>query len=428
MKRIKYLVGHPYSRGVFFVTAGAMVGNISNYLFHVIGGRYLGPSLYGSLASLVSLLYIVSILIGVFSMVALRELTKLWARGEKSKFYLLLKSFFSFFILCGIILFLIFFFASPFIADYLNLQNNSFVFLIAIIGLLSAMSCVFGVFQRATLRFKEFSFFNAACSVVKIIFVFLTWYFNFLILGMLWAIILSSLVYFFLSIFDFYFFFKRKPADLKKTAQFKFSPKSFLKKSSFVLMSNLGMIGFLTSDTILVKHFFSSLESGLYAGTAVMGRVILFATGPLLTVMMPLIIKRREKQEDFKKIFFLTLFLVFLASSVLLLFYTFFPKIIISLFYGNKYLKAQSFLPLFGIYMLFYTLSNVFVVYYIAMEKRKTLFLPLIGAGLQIILINLFHKTLFQVIEVSTLCAGLLLAAFLLKFILSENNNEKIQR
>ena len=426
MKRIKYLVNHSYSKSVFFVTAGAMVGNVSNYLFHVIGGRYLGPSLYGSLASLISLLYIVSILTGVFTTVTLRELTKLWTRGEKSKFYLLLKSSFSFFILCGILLFLIFFFASPFIADYLNLQNNSFVFLIGVIGFLSAVSCVFGAFQQATLRFKQFSFFTSIASFAKIVFVLLNWYFNFLIFGMLWAIILSSLAYFFLNVFDLYIFFKKKPVDFKKPTGFKFSPKSFFKKSSFVLMSNLGMTGFLTSDTILVKHFFSPSESGLYAGTAVMGRVILFITGPLLVVMMPLIIKRREKQEDFKKIFFLTLFLVFFVSSVLLLFYTFFPKIIISLFYGNKYLEAQFFLPLFGIYILFYTLSNVFVVYYIAMEKRKTLFLPLIIAALQIILINLFHKTLFQVIKASIFCPALLLAVFLIKFIRDERKNEKI--
>ena len=427
MKRIKYLIGHPYSRGVFFVTAGAMVGNISNYLFHVIGGRYLGPSLYGSLASLVSLLYIVSILIGVFSMVALRELTKLWARGEKSKFYLLLKSFFSFFILCGIILFLIFFFASPFIADYLNLQNNSFVFLIAIIGLLSAVSCVFGIFQQATLRFKQLSFFSAATSIFRIILVLLTWYFNFLIAGMLWAMIISSVLYFLLSAFDIYRFSKRKIVKLKETIQLDFSLKNFLKKSSIILIASLGMNGFLTSDTILVKHFFPSLESGLYAGVAVMGRVILYASGSLMTVMMPFIIKRREEKRNFKKIFFLNFGLVFLSSISLCFIYSFFPKIIILLFYGDKYLKSLPFLPCFAVYMLFYTLAGVFGTYYVAMEERKILLFPFFAAGLQIILINLFHKTLFQVIKVSTFCAALLFAVFLIKFIIGERKNEKIQ-
>jgi len=244
---------------------------------------------------------------------------------------------------------------------------------------------------------------------------------------MLWAIIISSALYFLLNAFDVYRFSKRKIMKLKKEIQFDFSLKNFLGKSSIILIANLGMTGFLTSDTILVKHFFPSLESGLYAGVAVMGRVILYASGSLMTVMMPFIIKRREKQEDFKKIFFLTFGLIFLSSTSLFFIYCFFPKIIILLFYGDKYLDALPFLPLFSVYMLFYTLAGVFGTYYVAMEERKILLFPFFAAGLQILLINLFHKTLFQVIKVSTFCAALLLAVFLIKFIIGERKNEKVQ-
>lgn len=432
MKKISnyYLTAknHPYTKGVFFVAAGSLVGNLSNYLFHVIGGRYLGPLMYGGLASLISLLYIVSIFAAVFSTAALRELTKLWARGERDKFYLLFRSLFSFFTIGGATLFLTFFLGSPFITNYLSLKSSSFVFLVGIIGFLTMVSFLFGAFQQATLRFKEFSFFNAAASLAKIIFVFLTWCFNLLISGMLWAIILSVLLYLLLSVFDFYLFAKRNLEKVKIENQPVFSLKNFLKKSSFVLVAQLGMTGFLTSDIILVKHLFPSLESGLYAGVAVMGRVILFATGPLLIVMMPFVVKRKEQKQNFRKIFFLTLFLVFLCSMALLVVYSFFPKIIIMLFYGSRYLKALPLLPLFSIYMLFYTLSNVFATYYIAMEEKKILFLPLGGAGLQIVLINLFHQSLAQVINISTLCSALLLASFLIKFISSEKGYEKIQR
>jgi len=420
MNKIKNLVYHPYTKGIFFVTTGNIVVNICTYFFHLIGGRYLGPSGYGSLASLVSLLYLISILTGVFSTTALRELTKLWARKEKNKFYFLLKSFFSFFTAWGVALFLMFFLLGAFIANYLNLESKNFVYLMGMIGFLSMINSPWSVFQQATLRFKVLSFLNAFISVLKLIFVFLTWYLNLQIYGMLGAMILSSIVYFFLSLCDFLLFVKKNFQKGAQKEQIRFSPLKFLKESSFILAANLGMTGFLTSDTILVKHFFPPIESGLYAGVAVMGRVILYATGSLMTVMFPFLIKRRVQKTNYRKIFFFTFGLVFFGSLFLVLLYNFFPKIIVLLFYGGKYLDALPYLPPFSLYMLFYTLSGVFGTYFVSMEEKKILLLPSVAAFAQVVLIYLFHQNLYQIIKASIFCTALLLGVFLVKFVMME--------
>lgn len=407
---------HSYTRGVFFVTVGSLVVNVTNYLFHVVGGRYLGPSLYGGLASLISLLYLVSILSNVFSTTALRELTKLWARGAREKFLSLFKSLFAFFTIVGFLLLFIFSLGSPFVSQYLSLENGAFTVFVGLIGFFFMVNSLFGAFQQATLRFSRFSMFNAAAAALKILLVFLTWRLNLLIFGMLGSILISLLFYFVLSLHDYYFFVKKEKLRVKRGPG-GFSLQQFLKKTRYVLMASLGMTSFLSLDTILVKHFFSVTASGLYSGVAVMGRVIHFFSWPLLIVMMPFIIKKREQKKDFKKFFFLTLVLVLLGSTVLLIFYRLFPSIVILLFYGERYLQARPLLPLFALYMLFYTLANVFVSYYVAMEEKEILFLPLIGALVQIVLINLFHTSLVQVIKISILCVSLLLVAFLVLFI-----------
>lgn len=59
---IKNLLKHPLFSGSFVMIAGSMAINVVNYIYHLLMGRILGPVDYGTLASVYSLLYIVTII------------------------------------------------------------------------------------------------------------------------------------------------------------------------------------------------------------------------------------------------------------------------------------------------------------------------------------------------------------------------------
>ena len=50
-------------------------------------------------------------------------------------------------------------------------------------------------------------------------------------------------------------------------------------------------------DVILVKHYFSADEAGHYAALSQLGKIIIFGTGAIASVMFPLVVERFEKHE-----------------------------------------------------------------------------------------------------------------------------------
>src|SRR3989344_3766281 len=62
MKLINKLINHPLFSGSAIMFVGSMGANAINYLYHLIMGRLLGPVEYGVLASLYSIMYLISII------------------------------------------------------------------------------------------------------------------------------------------------------------------------------------------------------------------------------------------------------------------------------------------------------------------------------------------------------------------------------
>jgi len=59
-KKIIYLIKHPLFSGSAVMIIGTNITNVINYLYHVFMGRILGPAGYGEMASLFSLLILIS--------------------------------------------------------------------------------------------------------------------------------------------------------------------------------------------------------------------------------------------------------------------------------------------------------------------------------------------------------------------------------
>jgi len=64
-----------------------------------------------------------------------------------------------------------------------------------------------------------------------------------------------------------------------------------------------------------------------------------------------------------------------------------------------------------GIFILFYTLSNILVNFSLSLGRIKVVWLPLLAAILQILALWFWHRNLLQVIQVSLVLTMLLFFA-----------------
>ena len=178
-----------------------------------------------------------------------------------------------------------------------------------------------------------------------------------------------------------------------------------------------GLISFISSDVILVKHFFDPVQAGLYAGLSLIGRIVFFVSAPIGTVMFPIIVQKHSKGVNFGNTFKIAIVLVLAPSICISLFYFFFPKFSVLFFLKNPaYLGISPLLGLFGFYITFYSILYLFANFYLSIKKTK-IYLPVLTvAFLQIVLIIFYHSNFLQIIMISFVLILVLLSGFLLYY------------
>jgi len=220
----------------------------------------------------------------------------------------------------------------------------------------------------------------------------------------------SSFVNLFISSIPFKNYFSLPNSKKEKFGDF----GAMVKFSLPVLVSNISFISLYSLDIILVKHFFSPLEAGLYSSVSILGKIIFWFSSPIVTAIYPILSKRQSEKRNYFSILLLAIFFIGLASLSLVLVYKFFPELMINLLFGEKYLQAKVFLAPFAVFIFFHTLANALVSAYLSLSLTKPVALAASAAVFQGVLIIFFHESLSQVILISQVVCGILLASLLL--------------
>ncbi|MFA4952588.1 MAG: oligosaccharide flippase family protein, partial [Candidatus Pacearchaeota archaeon] len=154
----------------------------------------------------------------------------------------------------------------------------------------------------------------------------------------------------------------------------------------------------LSYDIILAKAFFSSEIAGRYAALSMIGKIIFFGTMAVSKTMFPLTSEKKYKKENtsnlFKKSFLAVAFLCLVAIFT----YALFPNLIINLLYGEQYLELSPFLFYLGISFSLLALTNLVLVYNLSTNSIKKPFYLFILFALGVVLLFLFHSTIFEYI------------------------------
>lgn len=403
-RKLSNLIKHPLFAGSAVMVFGSNAVNFLNYLYHLIIGRLLGPSSYGELASLISLMGLLGILPGSITTVIIKFVSSAKEDKETSKLisWLRVKI-----LQLSFVFFLSIILISPFTAAFLHISNKIYFYLIAISFLFSLQSGLLKSILQGLLKFKETVISTLGETGSKLILSVSLIFLGLHLFGAMIGIVVSAVLGWIIT--THYLKFKKnkkieKPANIKSMFIFTFP----------VVIYSLAITSLYSSDLLLVKHFFSSHDAGIYASLSTLGKIIFFGTGPIASVMFPLVSKRQAKGENYRKIFIYS----FLATALLALFILFIywqaPQFAIYLLYGKAYLEGSNLLVWFGIFITLFTLASLIISYGLSLGRTAVVIFPFFAAIFQIILIWLFHQNLFEVILVSVVVTGLLLISLLI--------------
>ncbi|MCJ7472795.1 MAG: oligosaccharide flippase family protein, partial [Actinobacteria bacterium] len=240
--------------------------------------------------------------------------------------------------------------------------------------------------------------------------------------GAIFGFTLATLFSYFLIFFPLKSILRVKNSeDIKSSIDI----KKFYKDMFFILISTILISLFSYTDIILVKHFFSSYETGYYSAAAQIGRIILFFPGAVSLVIFPRFSEKFARKEKNQGTLIKSLAIVFIISAFFLVFYFLWPELIVRVIYGSVYSDAAGLVFRYGIFMTLVSLIYVQVYYFISIEKFWYLIYFFLIIIEQIILIWVFNDSIDSILLILIINSVIL---FLFNILLIFVNNRRTKK
>lgn len=414
---IKKLLKSDLTRGSLIVFIGSTFGSFLNYLYHVLTGRLLVPESYGLLESFIIISYYLSVVMGAFFLSTVKVISTL----EDHEVAETVKDIEKKSIKLSLVLWLMFLAMFPLIGSYLKVNQFGLYLFFSLQILFSILPSVYGAVLNSKLKFFENTLVGLSVSVTKIVFVAALIPIGLGLFGAMGSFIVSGLVS---TVLGYYLIAKYWPHTSKLRTKINLKI-NFWRYSLLGLMVNLAITSIYSTDVLMVRHYFEPVQSGLYAAVSILGRIIFFATGPVVLVVFPLFAKNHDNVKNLKNIFLGAFGLITFASIAGVVFYNFFPDFIVNILYGNNYSGASTFLPWFSVFIAIYSVFNLIIQMLLAIGSKLSAWISGAVAVAQIALIFWQHESINQIItnSVISLSLGLILAIFFAIKVLNVKNN-----
>lgn len=152
-------------------------------------------------------------------------------------------------------------------------------------------------------------------------------------------------------------------------------------------------------DILLVKHFFDSHAAGLYSSMALIGRGVYFVAWMFVMLLLPEVVKKNKEGKDTQQIFFKYLGMISVLVTSVVFLNLIFPEFIIQVLFGNAYLEIAGTLWKYALASSLFALANVFVYYYLSLDRYLPVVISGIFGALQLAVIYFQHSSLEAVVE-----------------------------
>lgn len=388
IKKIRSLGRDELVKGSLILFIMINLFNFLNYIFHFSMARLLGPSEYGVLAVLMSIVYIFTIPSEAIQTIVTKYTSRfnikkkygnikdLFYRGMKKALYL------------SILLLIVFLPIAFFLSGFLKIKFSLLILTGFIIFYVFFIPVVRGTLQGMK-KFTELGLNMVFDSSLKVIFAIVLVWLGWRVYGAIASILIGGTAAF---VFAFPFI-KKITRSERKRINFKgiysYSAPFFITMIVIVLMYSL--------DIIIAKRFFSPEIAGKYAVASMLGKMIFFGTYAIGKTMFPLTSETYENGKDTSILLRKSVKIISAISIVALFLYLVFPKIVISVLFGSAYTEVSGILFIVGLAYALISLINIMVLYALSIDKiKKSCFVLFIFVILQVVLLSLFNSNLTE--------------------------------
>ena len=381
---------------VSFVVATAGVG-VSNFVFHVVSSRLLGPSHYGGLGALLNVLTLLAVPLGAVQLAVTQAVVHGREQGRPRSIRRLTgQGAFGGLLAAAVLIAL-----APALSGFLHLDSALAVSVLALwLPLASAGSVLQGALI-GELRFKPVAFaaflgggpvrlgLGAALTLL-----------GGGVVGAIGATVGAQAMTTVLLVNA------ARPSLSKGGDQLR-APLSETAVSALALAGYTVLTGI---DTFLAQHFLAAASAGQYAAAAIAGHIALFLPGAVVMVAFPQLAEGRGRsarsRTAFAQAFMFTSALGFVAAGVLALFA---PRVV-GILFGRAYQPAASAVGILGLESAVLGLVGLLTYFHIARHSRMAL-LPWAGGALAAGTVALFHGGLVSIATGMLVVAAVVLAA-----------------
>jgi len=386
------LLTSQYVKNNMFVLAAGLTVSLCNYLQNPLMVRLLGLPKYLSVVSLVSLSTVFLIPTQILANVVTRTVATLSAEGKLAELNDLLRRLTVILALIGTAFAAVFMVESENIANFLHIGSVQPVFIIALSFIIAFVSPVNGGALGGQLLFAWGAPLSVLPFMLRLVLMYVLVRLGLDLNGALLAIVFSSLVGYLASFIPLRSLFTgpRLPSgSLRPLASY----------SMTAIIAAVGNALLFQVDIVLAAHYLSKEQAGLYAVVATLGKMVLFISSSLTTVLFPQAAALHQRGENTARYVVQTMAGMFILSAAVETVFIVTPGVIVRVLYSASALGAADQLKWYGLAMLLFAPTQALMTYFLAINDRIFAVIVLACCAIQATMIVLRHQSVGDIVQ-----------------------------
>ncbi len=381
-------------RGISWMMLGMILANFTNFVFSVYLGKSLGFTDFGNFSLFSNLLFLILIPMYALGGTVSHQVAYILGGHGKSAaknqlFLTVLPS-----AIIGSLLVIVWLLAAPFLNSYFQVDSMFQLWIFTPIFMIALLSVNFDGYLGGTLSFGKVAFVTVVEAITKLLLAITFVHYG---LGQ-WIVSVIPISMGLSLILNFaWTMTDRVEHEPKKNS--KFDWRFYITS----IMNGLTTLAFLSLDVVLVKHFLPPEEAGKYAVLSLVGKMCYFFGSLPVQFMIPLVSKNEGASQNSRKIFLAIFIGTFILSILAISPFLFFGNWILPILLGQKVNAVLSFIPVYLLAMTLFTISRPIVAFYQAKKRYLFALISFVMAIAQVILLFVFHESIYQVVELMSL-------------------------
>lgn len=394
------------------VATGTVVAGVLGVAFQVLMSHRLQPADYGAVFAVLTVITLIGLPASACTLLMARETSRDRAADQVAPSATLLRQGNRALILVGVGVAGVLIVTSPVLASFLAVQTG--LVLAAALGVPFglALPLLLGEFQGQQ-RFLTFVSLSAGQAALKLVGA-ITIGIVFGPLGVIAGISLATA-----AVYAVAYGMLRRKLSIKASLPWLRPAAAYL---AIIVPSTLALAVLLSTDVLLVKHFFPARAAGEYSAVAALGRAVFWGASGVAAVLFPKVIFRGARGQSGRQLVGVSLFLVAVGGGVVLGLLSVGSKWLLTAFAGSAYVGAAGYLPWYAMGMTLLGAAAVLIATHQSRGKAQFLAVLLPLTLLEPALLALFHQSLGQVVLVIDICMALIAAALGGLYVAQERN------